>query len=142
MAAATWLRVLTDDPSIVDFTVVGVTWVMPPLTGMPTIPATSTTRVTLTIQVMLTDRPRRRGPAPTAHMIVMETGFLVRTAIPDNSRIRHRNRITIPVHRNISRGTTIRINSSIRNRSRTMIPIRHKGTIDNLIDACDTRSGF
>jgi hypothetical protein len=142
MVAVMWRHVLMDDPGIADFTVERVTWVMPLHTGTPMIPATSTSRAMPTIRVMLTDRPRRLRPAPTAHMIVMETGFLVRTVIPDNSSISHRNRITILGNPNIRRRTTIRVNSSISSRSRIMVPIRLKGIIDNLIEACDIRSGF
>jgi hypothetical protein len=60
---------------------------------------------------------------------------LAPTTIPANGNIRPRNRTTIPINGRIHHRsrTTIPISSSIRSRS---------GTIDNRIEACDTRSGF
>ena len=144
MVAATWLHVRTGGPSIADFTVEAFIWVMALLMDTLMIPATSTAPAMPTIQVILTDRPPRRRPAPTAHTISMVPGSLVPTAIPANGSIRLRNRTTIPINGNIHHRsrTTIPINSGIRSRSRTTLPISRHGTIDNRIEACDTRPGF
>jgi hypothetical protein len=157
MVAPTFLHVRTGGPAIADFTVEALIWVLALLMGTFMIPAMSTARDMLTIQVILMDRPPRRRPALTARTISMVLGSLVPTAIPANGNIHHRNRTTIPIHGNIHHRNramilinanthrsrpTIPINSSIRSRSRTMIPISLNGTIDNRIGAFDTRSGF
>jgi hypothetical protein len=144
MAAATSLRVPMCVPAIADFTVAESIWVMAWVMALPM--GILMIRDMPTLQVILTDRPPCRRPAPTAHTISMVPGSLIPTAIPAKANIRNPNRATVPINSNIHRSRlTVPINSSIHSnihsRSRTTIPISLNGTIDNRIEAYDTRSG-
>ena len=126
-ASAVFLVTVDSAEAIPDHTdhVAGSTWVMASvmaLLGTALLIDTRTIPAMLSIQLVLTDRHPRLKLARAAHMIRMETGSQIPTAIPANRNIRGHRRTTVPIRGNIPRRRTTIINRDIRHSNRTTIP--------------------